>query len=59
MARTHSHEALQHAVHRTSHEQLKRHHHTIIAYWNILLKALGCAVEVAPPAARAGLVAPK
>lgn len=57
MAREHSHEALQHGEYRVAHEQLKRRHHSVIAHWNILLKALREPAE-APPA-KAGLVRPK
>ena len=59
MARSHSQEALRHAEHRAAHEQLKRLHHTVIAHWNVLLKALREPAAAAPPAAQSGLVLPK
>ena len=50
MARRHTAQAEQHDHHRTAHEQLKRRHHTIIAHWNLLLKALREAAETPVPA---------
>jgi len=55
MARDHSHEALRHAEHRAAHEQLKRLHHTVIAHWNVLLKALSPPAETMPKAERAAI----
>lgn len=40
LARQHGREAELHQVHRAAHEELKRRHHSIIAHWNTLLKAL-------------------
>ena len=40
MARTHGRDSTLHQTHRAAHEHLKRHHHNIIAHWNVLLKAL-------------------
>jgi hypothetical protein len=40
MARQHSREAGHHVEHRRLHEQLKRRHHTVMAHWSLLLKAL-------------------
>jgi hypothetical protein len=59
MAREHSEEALRHADHRAAHEQLKRLHHTVIAHWNVLLKALREPAEAAPAPAKAGTVVAK
>ena len=59
MAREHSHEALRHAEHRAAHEQLKRLHHTVIAHWNVLLKALCPPSEPMPKADQPATVLPK
>jgi septal ring factor EnvC (AmiA/AmiB activator) len=48
LARKHSREAELHQVHRTAHEELKRRHHSIIAHWSTLLKALQGVDEEAP-----------
>jgi chromosome segregation ATPase len=59
MAREHSEEALRHAGHRTAHEQLKRRHHTVIAHWNVLLKALREPAEAAPVAEKPAIIVPQ
>jgi hypothetical protein len=40
MVRQHQEEAARHAESRAGHEKLKRHHHAVVAHWNLLLKAL-------------------
>jgi hypothetical protein len=40
MARTHKQTADNHSQQRQAHERLKKHHHTVIAYWSLLLKSL-------------------
>jgi hypothetical protein len=56
MAREHSREAQRHADHRAAHEQLKRLHHTVIAHWNVLLKALCPRAEPTPKADKSAIV---
>jgi hypothetical protein len=46
MARTHAQEGVDHVRHRQLHEELKRRHHSVIAHWNLLRKALA---ESQPP----------
>ena len=41
MARGHSEELACHESRRQVHERIKRHHHTTMAQWNLLLKAIG------------------
>ncbi len=40
MARTHQENASKHAQQRQAHERLKKQHHTVMAHWSLLLKAL-------------------
>jgi hypothetical protein len=56
MARKHCEEAVCHASHRERHEQLKRLHHTVIAHWNLLMKALGEPKPAVPAPAKKALV---
>ena len=59
MARGHSQQSLLHAKHRAAHEQLKRLHHTIIAHWNVLLKAFREPAAAGGPVAKESLILPK
>lgn len=45
MSRQHREEAGRHAEHRAAHEHLKRLHHSILAHWNLLLKALSAPAD--------------
>jgi hypothetical protein len=40
MAKVHKENAEKHAKHAAAHERLKRHHHTVMAHWSLLLEAL-------------------
>jgi hypothetical protein len=40
MVKPHQENADKHALKRQAHEQLKRRHHTVMAHWSLLLKAL-------------------
>jgi hypothetical protein len=40
MAKSHKENAEQHAQQREGHERLKKRHHTVVAHWSLLLKAL-------------------
>lgn len=56
MARQHCLEAGHHVEHRRVHEHLKRRHHTVIAHWNLLLKALREPAESTPPPPKQAIV---
>jgi hypothetical protein len=38
---SHQHQASKHVRERESHERIKRRHHTLMAYWSLLLDVLG------------------
>jgi hypothetical protein len=44
MAKAHGDELASHESRRQIHERIKRHHHTMMAQWNLLLKAMGSGV---------------
>jgi hypothetical protein len=44
MAKTHGEEVSQHTLRRQAHERIKRHHHSMMAQWNLLVKAMGKAL---------------
>jgi hypothetical protein len=44
MARHHNAEAARHARQRDAHERAKKHQHTVMARWSLLLRALGEAM---------------
>jgi hypothetical protein len=41
MAKAHEGEISQHELRRRAHERIKRHHHSMMARWNTLVKAIG------------------
>lgn len=41
MAKAHQAEISQHELRRGVHERIKRHHHSMMAQWNMLVKAIG------------------
>jgi hypothetical protein len=45
MAQEHQQESARHITHRTAHEMLKRKHHHVMAYWNLLCKSLQESVK--------------
>lgn len=40
LAQKHEEEGAKHCEQRQAHERVKRHHHTVMAHWRLLLKAL-------------------
>jgi hypothetical protein len=40
LAKTHSHEAEQHAEQRQNHEEFKRRQHSLMTKWRLIVKAL-------------------
>ncbi|HWA97419.1 MAG TPA: hypothetical protein VG713_02960 [Pirellulales bacterium] len=40
MAKTHGHEAKKHHEQRIVQERIKKHHHELMAHWNLLVKAI-------------------
>jgi chromosome segregation ATPase len=44
MAKAHEAEVAQQNQRRQAHERIKRHHHALMAQWNLLLKAMGSGV---------------
>jgi hypothetical protein len=41
LAKAHGDEISQHQRRRQAHERIKRHHHSMMAQWNLLLRAIG------------------